>query len=346
MPTVRLHRNKGHQFFDNNDNELNGGTLEYDDAGTSNDQIVYSDSDGTSSLGSTVTLDSNGRLTTSIYVNTTGFKETLKDSSGNTIFTEDNIPGAEEIAAANFSKSQSIWNTITSSTSIPSGNAGEGYFCNTTSNDITVTLPQADVVGTGKDYTLFKTSGVNVLTIQTVLSQAITGLFVNGPTYKIFANGGMIQIRSNGASWFVVTDNRVGYPGQLIPTAEVIAPTGTVFTYGQTLSRTIYDEVFDNITLQVTGNTTNAGNQLTSISGLTEAIGAGCLIEGNGIPTGTTISSISGTTITMSANATATQAAVDVRLLPWGRGDGSTTFNAPNTRSYALIGRSNMGGDL
>ncbi|MEM7621294.1 MAG: hypothetical protein AAF228_12715 [Pseudomonadota bacterium] len=136
-----------------------------------------------------------------------------------------------------------------------------------------MTLPNSAAVGTGKDYTFYKTSGANVLILQTVLSQSINGLFISGQTYKIFANGGIVKIRSDGANWYAVIDNRLSYPGDLITTNRVIAPSGTVFSYNQTLSRTVYDQAFDAITLLVTANTTSGGPDLTSVSGL-EATGS------------------------------------------------------------------------
>ena len=63
----------------------------------------------------------------------------------------------------------------------------------------------------------------------------------------------------------------------------------------------------------------------------------GMAIEGAGIPAATTISNIVGTTVTMSAAATLTQAS-SVRFFAWGAGDGSTTFNTPNLADYVTAG--------
>lgn len=63
----------------------------------------------------------------------------------------------------------------------------------------------------------------------------------------------------------------------------------------------------------------------------------GMAIEGTGIPAATTILNIVGTTITMSANATATTSS-NVRFFAWGAGDGSTTFNVPNLEGYTTAG--------
>lgn len=63
----------------------------------------------------------------------------------------------------------------------------------------------------------------------------------------------------------------------------------------------------------------------------------GMHIEGTGIPAATTIILIVGTTITMSANATATGPSL-VRFFAWGAGDGSTTFNVPDLRGFVTAG--------
>jgi hypothetical protein len=63
----------------------------------------------------------------------------------------------------------------------------------------------------------------------------------------------------------------------------------------------------------------------------------GMAIEGTGIAAATTITNIVGTTITMSANATATGPAA-VRFFAWGAGDGSTTFNVPNFQGFSSAG--------
>jgi len=62
---------------------------------------------------------------------------------------------------------------------------------------------------------------------------------------------------------------------------------------------------------QTTGDTTNASDQLINLANTT-GISAGMSIQGAGIPAGTTVLSIVGTTVTMSANATATAAGVTV----------------------------------
>ena len=89
-------------------------------------------------------------------------------------------------------------------------------------------------------------------------------------------------------------------------------------------------------------------NASGTISGLTVDLRnmglEGSKVEGAGIPTGATVSSVTATTIVLSANATASTVGAQIRLFPNGNGDGATTFNLPDDRGRSSIGRDNMGG--
>jgi hypothetical protein len=65
----------------------------------------------------------------------------------------------------------------------------------------------------------------------------------------------------------------------------------------------------DTTTYRSTGTTTNASPTVTSVTNISNFV-VGGTIAGTGIPAGTTVSNISGTTITLSANATATASGV------------------------------------
>lgn len=85
------------QFFDNLGDPLVSGTLNAYVAGTSTPTNFYSDSTGTIA-GSSITLDSRGEPTTIklLWVDTAVvYKFVLKDSTGTTIWTEDNISVTE-----------------------------------------------------------------------------------------------------------------------------------------------------------------------------------------------------------------------------------------------------------
>jgi microcystin-dependent protein len=126
--------------------------------------------------------------------------------------------------------------------------------------------------------------------------------------------------------------------------AGVVAPAGWLFEFGQAVSRTTYSALFAALCPSVGGNTTNGSPTLGGVTVDLRNLGMeGCLIEGANIPGGTTVVSVTANSITMSANATATATGVAARVLPWGAGDGSTTFNLPDARDRVSVGRGNMG---
>lgn len=93
--------------------------------------------------------------------------------------------------------------------------------------------------------------------------------------------------------------------------------------------------LFNALTTTETVTLTSGMNTFTVVSNANYHIGMA--IEGTGVPAATTISNISGTTITMSANATATGPS-SVRFFAWAAGNGSTTFNVPNLQGFTTAG--------
>jgi hypothetical protein len=137
-----------------------------------------------------------------------------------------------------------------------------------------------------------------------------------------------------------------GFPlGSVLDFAGIIPPTFWAFPYGQEGNRITQAGLFNAITALVSGNTTVSNATISSVSvDLTKLGLIGARVEGAGIPSGTTIASVTSNTLTLSANATATATGVSVRILPHGVGDGSTTFNYPDYRGVGAVGRDNMGG--
>lgn len=131
--------------------------------------------------------------------------------------------------------------------------------------------------------------------------------------------------------------------GMEAPYAGITVPAGWLWEDGSAYSRTTYSGLLAALTATCTGNT-HTTTTLDSLSVDLRGKGLeGAYIEGTGIPTGTTISSIdSATSLTLSVAATGTASGVSIRALPWGQGDGSTTFNVPDRRYRAWVGRDNM----
>lgn len=124
-----------------------------------------------------------------------------------------------------------------------------------------------------------------------------------------------------------------------------LAPAGWVFKFGQALSRATYVDLLAALTATAIGNAAVSNNTLTGISSDLRNLGLeGAPIEGPGLQTGTTIASVTINTIVLSQNASANATAGQYRVFPHGNGDGSTTFNVPDDRDRATMGRGNMGG--
>jgi hypothetical protein len=101
-------------------------------------------------------------------------------------------------------------------------------------------------------------------------------------------------------------DNLTQNAGGQSLTAPLKWDEAWLFVYNRsTEERFVLMVVDDSRTISRTGNTTNNSNVVASLSSVTDVF-AGATVTGTGIPANTTISSISGTTITLSNNATAT----------------------------------------
>jgi microcystin-dependent protein len=125
------------------------------------------------------------------------------------------------------------------------------------------------------------------------------------------------------------------------------SPAGWVFAFGQAVSRSTYSVLFGVLCPSAFGVTTTGSNVIALLDVNFRFLGLeGSAIEGANIPAGTTITSITATTITMSQAATGSALGVQVRLFPHGNGDGATTFTLPDARGRATIGRGGMGGTV
>jgi hypothetical protein len=118
-------------------------------------------------------------------------------------------------------------------------------------------------------------------------------------------------------------------------------PAKTVYGTGQALSRSSYPEYFAASTRVQSGTLTAGNNTITSVPN-TAGLGAGMPIEGVGIPFGTTIASVTSSTIVMSSPNTATANGVQsVRafIAGYGTGGDSTTVGVLDCRGKTIAGR-------
>jgi hypothetical protein len=132
--------------------------------------------------------------------------------------------------------------------------------------------------------------------------------------------------------------------GTVIYGDAVDEPTGYVFGYGQPILRSTYSAYFTAVTRVQSGTRTSGNPTITGLS-TTAGLGFGMPIEGTGIPAGTTISSVTSTTITMSANATSSGTSnATVLTTGYGTGGDSTTVGVKDCRGRMTAGRDDMGG--
>jgi hypothetical protein len=87
-----------HQFTDSNGDPLSSGTVDFYLAGTSTRENVYSDVALATPLANPYTLPSSGKLTW-YFSPSKSYKIVVKDSSGNTVDTIDNIPAIPSSAS-------------------------------------------------------------------------------------------------------------------------------------------------------------------------------------------------------------------------------------------------------
>lgn len=195
--------NLGAQFLSNTGAPLAGGSLTYYQAATSNLQAVFSDSGGSNSLGSLVTLDAAGRTTTAIFFGDaptyTTYKEVLKDSAGAVIYTQDNIPQTAA-SVTPVSSATATWPeaSISTSTALTAA-AFTGYRTDVTTSggSVVITLPSAVTVGNGLQGVIRKVSAANSVTIATEGGQTING----ASSITLTANNESALIISDGANF-------------------------------------------------------------------------------------------------------------------------------------------------
>ena len=152
------------QFFDNNGIPLNGGLLYTYQAGSTTPLTTYTDISGTIANTNPIVLNTAGRLANEIWL-TYGFnyKFVLKDSTGQTIGTYDNIYGMVGVQAAVGTTIPagmiSLW--YGSIGSVPTG----WYLCDGSNG--TPDLRDKFIIAAGSTYSVGATGGTSTVTLTT-----------------------------------------------------------------------------------------------------------------------------------------------------------------------------------
>jgi microcystin-dependent protein len=143
------------------------------------------------------------------------------------------------------------------------------------------------------------------------------------------------QLNQNLEKILVMSDVPIGCT---IPFEGIIVPDGFLMANGSAVSRTTYYQLFRALSVRFGGTLTSGSNIITAVSSTANLV-VGYPISGPGIPAGATIAGIlSSTSISLSANATATGPQLELIAAPHGVGDGTTTFNLPNRAQRFIFG--------
>lgn len=146
-----------------------------------------------------------------------------------------------------------------------------------------------------------------------------------------------------GAAQTFLGINQAGYVpvGAEFPFAGISAPQYYFMELGQNVSRTGFPELF-NVVAPVIQATITSGSNTATVGtrpdGLPPTTGFGAMtVEAGGIlPVGTTITSLTNTTVTFSANAIAS--GTSFRIFPFGNGNGTSTYTLPDSRGRVDAG--------
>lgn len=201
----------GFRATDDDDNPLSGGYYRFYAGGTTTPKAVYSDAALTSSLGTTVNLNSAGEpvtgsnVQTMIYLNTGTYRVRLYDADDTIILDQDGIPGSEEEAAVSTTGLPIIpVDSKTGAYTVVVGDRSSLINCNPTGGSFTVTLPSAVTVGDNFVVGFRHNGTANQVSIVSTSSQTIRGA-KNVTSYALINQGDTAWFISDGSDWIIAS---------------------------------------------------------------------------------------------------------------------------------------------
>jgi hypothetical protein len=192
---------------------VSGAVLEFYDAGTSTPRTVYSDYALSVSLGTSVTCDSGGYPTSdgnakvSVYTGTGRYKIIAKTSSGTTLWTIDQIPGALDtssfLTSGDIVPSPEIEN-ISTSQSLTVDHQGQYFNVNCSGGDVPITLDNAIDLGDGWFVTIRHDGSANQVNIVGTSSELFKiGSHAGVTAFSLTQRGQAVRITCDGAGFKV-----------------------------------------------------------------------------------------------------------------------------------------------
>jgi hypothetical protein len=250
----------GWRALDANGDVYSGAVLHFFDAGTSNTRTVYSNYGLSTSLGTTVTCDSGGFPTSDgnskveIYTGSTPYKLTLKNSSGTTIWTLDNIKAALDTSTfltdSDIAPSFPITNS-SSNQSLVAADSGKFYNLNCSGGDVTVTFDDSATLGNGWNVKVrhdgtanqiaFIADGSEVFKIGSHAGVSRFASTLRGQVYTVVCDGTGFKVEQTAPALFnttgvIVVADRLSAPPSAEAGARYIvgsAPSGAWSTFAQ-----------------------------------------------------------------------------------------------------------------
>lgn len=198
------------QWCDGNGAPLAGGVLRFYTTGTSTPRSVYTTADGDEVLGTSVTLDADGR-SDAIYLATGGYKVTLEDSDGNLIWTQDQVETVGETLFATLGNTLADGaRSVTSGYEILATDTGVVTVASTGGADpCLITLPLAS--GRGLPVTIKNLGTVDVSILpqgsDTIEGQAWADLALPAAADPSFPT---ITLVSDGTGWWILCSHSIG----------------------------------------------------------------------------------------------------------------------------------------
>jgi hypothetical protein len=192
---------------------VSGAVLEFYDAGTSTPRTVYSDYALSVSLGTSVTCDSGGYPTSdgnakvSVYTGTGRYKIIAKTSSGTTLWTIDQIPGALDtssfLTSGDIVPSPQIEN-ISTSQPLTVDHQGQYFNVNCSGGDVPITLDNAIDLGDGWFVTIRHDGSANQVSIVGTSSELFKiGSHAGVTAFSLTQRGQAVRITCDGAGFKV-----------------------------------------------------------------------------------------------------------------------------------------------
>ncbi len=151
------------QFFDNNGAVLAAGLLYTYTAGTSTPLATYQDINLTTANANPIVLDSAGRTPAGVYLSEATYKFVLKDSAGNTIWTQDNVPSTQVGQSGGLGEIFAFGGDVSSpvtATAYPSGATVDKLHVGTAIYNV----DSANLVGTYKIEAMIRGDGTVIVT--------------------------------------------------------------------------------------------------------------------------------------------------------------------------------------